>query len=57
MCDANFATPANTTGMGNPSVGETPQEIGSGDTFTPVEGSKKKKMKTLKDYLKNKKSV
>lgn len=55
MCDTNFATPANTTGMGNPSVGETPEEIGSGDVFTPIEKEKKrKKMKNLKDYLKKK---
>lgn len=54
MCETNFATPANTTGIGNPSIGETPQDMGSGDTLTPVEKPKKKKMKNLKDYLKNK---
>lgn len=44
-----FATPANTMGMGNPSAE-------SGDTFTPKEKPKKKKknLKPLKDYIKEK---
>jgi len=42
----NFTVPANTTGMGNPT--ET-----SGDMFVPCK--KKKKMKSLKDYIKDKK--
>ena len=57
MCDTNFATPANTTGMGNPSLpSETSSEIGSGDVFAKAEQKPKKKMKSLKDYLKNKKN-
>ena len=57
MCDTNFTTPANTTGMGNPSLpSETAQEVGSGDIFVKVEQKPKKKMKSLKDYLKGKKN-
>ena len=54
-----FTTPANTVGMGNPvAPGET-GEIGSGDTFMvnkQKDKSKKRKMKSLKDFLKDKKN-
>jgi len=50
---SGFATPTNTTGMGNPSMPGENGEVGSGDIF-PTE-KKKKKMKSLMDYLKNKK--
>lgn len=53
-----FATPANTVGMGNPiAPGET-GETGSGDIFMAdkqKDKPKKRKMKSLKDYLKEKK--
>ena len=49
---ANFSTPANTTGMGCPSIGETPDDLGSGDTFCLPPKQKKKKMKSLKDFVK-----
>lgn len=55
MCDINFATPANITGMGNQTLPGENGEIGSGDVLTPIEKPKKRKMKSLKDYLKNKK--
>ena len=48
-----FATPATTTGMGNPSMPGENGEVGSGDIFPTKK--KKKKMKSLKDYLKEKK--
>jgi hypothetical protein len=51
----NFATPTNTTGMGNPSAPGENGEVGSGDTFVANQTSKKRKMKSLKDYLKKKK--
>ena len=51
-----FATPANTTGMGNPMAPGENGEVGSGDTFVANQMTKKKKkMKSLKDYIKNKK--
>jgi len=50
---SGFATPATTTGIGNPSMPSENGEVGSGDIF-PIE-KKKKKMKSLKDYLKEKK--
>ncbi len=50
---SGFATPSTTIGMGNPSLPSENGEIGSGDIF-PME-KKKKKMKSLRDYLKNKK--
>lgn len=57
MCDTNFATPTNTTGIGNPSLpSETSSETGSGDFFVKPEQKPKKKMKSLKDYLKGKKN-
>lgn len=46
-----FTTSAATTGMGNPSA-PSETNIGSGDTITVCEKPKKKKMKSLKDYLK-----
>ena len=50
-----FSTPANTTGMGNPIAPEENGEVGSGDTFIGDEiPKKKKKMKSLKKYLKTK---
>ena len=45
----NFSTLCNTTGCGNPTL-PTETECGSGDMFVPVE--KKKKMQSLKKYLK-----
>lgn len=51
MC--NFVTPPAVTGMGNPTLPGENGEVGSGDVFVPVK--KKKKMKPLRDYLKNKK--
>ena len=49
----DFATPATTTGMGNPMAPGENGEVGSGDVFTPMDKQKKKKkMKSLKDYLK-----
>lgn len=48
----NFSTPCNTTGCGNPTL-PTETECGSGDMFVPVE-KKKKKLKSLKDYLNKK---
>jgi len=52
--ECNFATPMNTSGMGNPSAPEGP-DVGSGDI--PVGNNKvlkKKKAKHLKDVLKEK---
>ena len=37
MCDANFITPANTVGMGNPTAPGENGEVGSGDMFTKPE--------------------
>lgn len=50
----NFSTPTNTTGIANLSIPGENGEIGSGDTFNFK--TKKKKLKSLKDYLKTKKS-
>lgn len=47
-----FTTPANTTGMGNPIAPGDNGAVGSGDTFVTVEKPKKKKMQSLKKYLK-----
>lgn len=47
-----FTTPANTTGMGNPIAPGDNGAVGSGDTFVTVEKPKKKKMQSLKNYLK-----
>lgn len=49
-----FTTPAVTTGMGNPSA-PTETNTGSGDIFVKPNQKSKKKMKSLKDYLKGKK--
>ena len=52
---SGFATPATTLGMGTV-TGPTDTSVGSGDTFQPVQKTKKKKKMTpLKDYLKKKK--
>jgi len=54
-----FATPASTTGMGNPIAPGENGEVGSGDVFMinkQKDKLKKRKMKSLKDYLKNKKN-
>lgn len=50
-----FATPASTLGMGTV-TGPTDTAVGSGDTFQPIEKPKRKKMKSLKDYIKKKKN-
>lgn len=53
-----FATPGNTSGMGNPTAPGETGELGSGDVIGVQQTPKdrpKKKMKPLKDYLKNKK--
>ena len=53
MCD--FVTPGQVTGMGNPTAPGENGEVGSGDMLTiknPKKKDKKKKMKSLKDYLK-----
>lgn len=55
--EISFTIPSTTTGMGNPTL-PTDTEFGSGDTLVTGEEHKlkpKKKMKHLKDYLKNKK--
>ena len=49
MEDLSFATPANITGMGSPTL-PTENECGSGDICI----CNKKKMKSLKDYIKDK---
>ena len=52
-----FTAPASTIGIGNPTL-PTDNEVGSGDTFVTGEEHKlkpKKKMKSLKDYIKSKK--
>ncbi len=53
MCD--FVTPGQVTGMGNPTAPGENGEVGSGDMLTikePKKKDKKRKMKSLKDYLK-----
>ena len=54
MESAGFATPASTIGLGTPSAPGENGEVGSGDTFVSEQPKKKKKMKSLKDYLKKK---
>ena len=48
--ECDFATPTNTIGIGNPITPGENGELGSGDSFNIVK--KKKKMRSLKDYLK-----
>ena len=53
-----FSTPASTTGMGNPIAPGESGEVGSGDAIAvsqDVKEKPKKKMKSLKDYIKDKK--
>ena len=52
MCDANFATPANTVGMGNSTAPGENGEVGSGDVLTPIEKPKKRKMNTRGSLMK-----
>lgn len=47
-CGEIFATPANTTGMGNPAMPGMNGEVGSGDTLPPVKKDSKKLNKTKK---------
>ena len=54
MEGTGFATPASTIGLGTPSAPGENGEVGSGDTFVSEQPKKKKKMKSLKDYLKKK---
>lgn len=50
-----FSNPGNTVGLGNPAVPGENGELGSGDTFIPDKPKRKKKMQSLKNYLKRKK--
>lgn len=54
----DFATPASTTGMGNPTA-PTDTAVGSGDipTVAVETPKKKKKMKSLTDYLKKDETI
>lgn len=52
-----FATPATTIGMGNLSMPGENGEVGSGDIFPTETSKKKKKMKSLKEYIKSKNNV
>lgn len=53
-----FVTPASTIGMGDPVLQTETGEAGSGDIFvgTVEKPKKKKKLRRLKDYLKNKRA-